>query len=158
MRRSRVSLPGLAERRCELEATGKANLPVAQEPGGSTIVSADERGKTIIADQVISVIARIAAERVEGVHQIGASSLRGVFARLGKHAGVASEVGLKEAVVDIDLIVSYGYPLADIAAQVRREIIESVEYMSGRKVLEVNVNVVDVYVPKVEPRTKRQLE
>jgi len=115
-----------------------------------------ERGKTFIADEVVSVIARIASEQIEGVHQIGDSALRGIFSR--RHHGVESEVGLKEAAVDIEVIVEYGYPIKEIAQNLRRNVIESVEHMTGRRVLEVNVNVVDVHVPRVERRTKRQLE
>jgi uncharacterized alkaline shock family protein YloU len=116
------------------------------------------RGKTVIADEVVSVIARIAAEQVEGVHQIGESSLRGVFSRLGRTGGVESEVGLKEAAVDIDLVVEFGFPITRVAETLRRQIIESVEYMTGRTVVEVNINVVDVHVPRVEQTTKRRLE
>lgn len=119
----------------------------------------DGRGKTTISDEVVSVIARIAAEEVEGVHQIGSSSLRGVFSR-GRHVGVEAEVGLKEAAVDVDLIVTYGYPIPTIAETLRRQIIEQVEFMTGRRVVEVNVNVVDVHLPKAEASKaqRRQLE
>lgn len=116
------------------------------------------KGKTTIADDVVSVIARIAAEQVEGVHQIGNPSLRGVFSRLGRHGGIDSEVGLKEAAVDVDLVVEFGYPITQVADALRRQIIESVEYMTGRKVVEVNINVMDVYIAKTEKSQKRNLE
>ena len=118
----------------------------------------EQRGKTYISDEVVSVIARIAAEEVEGIHQIGESSLRGMFSRLGRRHGVESEVGLKEAAVDIEIIVEYGYPIKVVADNLRRRVIESVEYMTGRKVIEVNVSVADVYIPKIEKSVKRQLE
>lgn len=117
-----------------------------------------DRGKTYISDDVVSVIARIAAEQVDGVHQLGESSLRGMFARLGRSRGIESEVGLKEAAVDVEIVVEYGFPIREVAANLRRTIIESVEFMTGRKVVEVNVHVVDVYIPKIENRSKRQLE
>ena len=117
-----------------------------------------ERGKTYIADDVVSIIARIAAEQVEGVHQIGESNLRGMIARLGRSKGVESEVGLKEAAVDIEVVVEYGYPIKKVAQELRAQIIENVEYMTGRSVVEVNVHVVDVYIPKTEKQAKRQLE
>lgn len=116
------------------------------------------RGKTHIADEVVSVIARIAAEEVEGVHQLGESSLRGVFSRMGRHAGIASEVGLKEAAIDVEIVVEYGFPIARVADTLRKVIIESVEFMTGRRVVEVNVNVIDVFVPKSEIQKKRNLE
>ena len=45
-----------------------------------------------------------------------------------------------------------------MADALRNQIIENVEYMTDRKVIEVNVHVVDVHIPKAEKRTKRQLE
>lgn len=137
-----------------MEGTAK---PSGVSSPQSTMTSG-ERGKTYIADEVISIIARIAAEQVEGVHQIGDSNLRGMIARLGRSKGVESEVGLKEAAVDIEVVVEYGYPIKQVAETLRTQIIENVEIMTGRKVIEVNVHVVDVYIPKVEKRTKRQLE
>ena len=118
----------------------------------------EDKGKTHIADEVVSIIARIAAEQVEGVHQIGDSNLRGMIARMGRSKGVESEVGFKEAAVDIEVVVEYGYPIKRVASTLRKQIIESVEFMTGRVVIEVNVHVVDVHIPKVEKRTKRQLE
>ena len=135
---------------------GTAKPMGVSSPQGATI--SGERGKTYIADEVISIIARIAAEQVEGVHQIGDSNLRGMIARLGRSKGVESEVGLKEAAVDIEVVVEYGYPIRQVAETLRTQIIDNVELMTGRKVIEVNVHVVDVYIPKVEKRTKRQLE
>jgi uncharacterized alkaline shock family protein YloU len=138
-----------------VEASDKPAVPGKQAARKPEVPT---RGKTVIADEVVSVVARIAAEQVEGVHQIGESSLRGVFSRLGRTGGVESEVGLKEAAVDIDLVVEFGFPIGKVAETLRRQIIESVEYMTGRTVVEVNINVVDVHVPKVEQSAKRRLE
>lgn len=134
-------------------------MEATTKPQTSTpTAAADDRGKTYISDDVISIIARIAAEQVEGVYQIGESNLRGMIARLGRSKGIESEVGLKEAAVDIEIVVIYGYPVKQIADTLRGQIIENVEYMTGRKVIEVNVHVVDVHIPKAEKRSKRQLE
>lgn len=144
-----------------MEPTDKSKAavrpPSRPQGGGGT---AEPRGKTHIADEVVSVIARIAAEEVDGVHQIGDSSLRGVFSRLGRHAGIESEVGFKEAAVDVDVIVEYGYPIHEVAETLRQQIIHNVEFMTGRHVVEVNVSVVDVHVPKVtvEKKPARRLE
>ena len=118
----------------------------------------DSRGKTYIADEVVSVIARLAAEQVEGVHHLGESSLKGMIARMGRTRGIESEVGLTEAAVDIEVVVKFGYPIKQVAEVLRSQVIDSVEFMTGRKVVEVNIYVVDVHIPKVEKRTKRQLE
>jgi uncharacterized alkaline shock family protein YloU len=139
-------------------------VDAAKRPASSNVAKATQgetqpRGKTTIADDVVSIIARIAAEQVEGIHQLGESSFRGMLG-LGRHRGIESEVGFKEAAVDIEVIVEYGYPIKEVASQIRAAVIEGVEYMTGRKVVEVNVNVVDVYIPKIDSKSKakRQLE
>ena len=116
------------------------------------------RGHTYIADSVVSLIARIAAEQVDGIHQIGESTLRGLISRMGRSPGVASEVGLKEAAVDVDVIVEYGFPIKEVADELRRHVIESVEFMTGRQVVEVNIHVMDIHVPKPEKQTRRRLD
>ncbi len=134
--------------------------PISPTVGkGAQGATGSPRGKTTIADDVVSVIARIAAEQVEGIHQLGESSFRGMLG-IGRHRGIESEVGFKEAAIDIEVVVEYGYPIKDVADQIRSTVIKSVEYMTGRNVVEVNVNVVDVYVPKVDTKAKsrRQLE
>lgn len=113
------------------------------------------RGKTFIADDVVSVIAHKAAEQIEGIYRIGDSNLRSWF---GRHHGVEAEVGMKEAAVDLDVVAEFGYPIRDIAQDLRETVIETVERMTGRRVLEVNVNVVDVHLEGTEQRRRRQLE
>ncbi|MFJ4672442.1 Asp23/Gls24 family envelope stress response protein [Kitasatospora purpeofusca] len=115
-----------------------------------------ERGRTAIADQVVGKIAGMAAREVEGVHSFGGSLTRAIGAvrdrvpggRAGTMTrGVKVEVGEKQAAVDLDLVVEYGFAIAEVAAQVREEVIEAVERMTGLQVVEVNINVVDVHLP-----------
>ncbi|MGM0574742.1 MAG: Asp23/Gls24 family envelope stress response protein [Myxococcota bacterium] len=120
--------------------------------------SPEDRGKTWIADEVISVIARITAEQVDGVHQLGESSLRSMLPRSSRHWGVASEVGLKEAAIDVEVVVEFGYPIWQVADTMRREVIDTIEHMTGRRVVEVNISVVDVHVPKVEHHPRRRVQ
>ena len=118
----------------------------------------DQRGRTYIDDEVVAIIARLAAENVEGVHQLGESSLRAMFSGSRRHQGVDAEVGMKEAAVDVEIIVEFGYPIRAVSQKLRQEIIESVERMAGRSVVEVNVYVIDVHVSKPERRRRRELE
>lgn len=118
------------------------------------------RGKTYIDDDVISVITRIAAEQVEGVYQIGESSFRNVFSRLKRSHGVDAEAGLQEAAADIEIVVELGHSIRDVAQSIREQVIETVESMTGRQMIEVNIYVVDIHVPKANTnrRTRRELE
>ena len=60
--------------------------------------------------------------------------------------GVSVEVGERQAAVDIELIAHYGVAIADLAAGIRRNVIASVERMTGLEVSEVNVSMQDVYL------------
>lgn len=117
------------------------------------------RGKTFISDEVVSVIARLAAETTEGIYSIGQSNLRTLLSRLGRHHGIDSEVGMREAAVDVEVVVEFGYPIREVAQNLRETIIETVERMTGRTVVEVDISVVDVHVESrgSEKSTKRQL-
>jgi uncharacterized alkaline shock family protein YloU len=148
----------LVSSKTSTEVTGTAGGPPATRDERDELEQPRHRGKTFISDEVVSVIARLAAEQVEGIHQIGLSSFRSMLSRFGRHRGVESEVGLKEAAIDIDVTVIFGYPIRELAQELREVIIDSVERMTGRQVVEVNINVNDVHVPGREQRTRRQLE
>ena len=126
--------------------------------GGDQIDTSSSRGQTFVQDQVVSIIARIAAEHVEGVHRLGESSLRTLFSRFGRSHGVDAEVGMKEAAIDVEVVVEFGYPIRDVANGIRAQVIKVVEEMVGRSVLEVNVYVIDIHTPPVDSRRHRTLE
>ncbi|MFD7729084.1 Asp23/Gls24 family envelope stress response protein [Kitasatospora phosalacinea] len=131
--------------------TAPAPAPVADPPPSAG------RGRTAIADQVVGKIAGMAAREVYGVHSFGAGLTRALGAVRDRvpggrssgsvTRGVKVEVGEKQAAVDLDLVVEYGVSIAEVAADVREEVIGAVERMTGLQVVEVNVNVVDVHLP-----------
>lgn len=130
---------------------GSASLTSARDNG--SLVSA--QGTTTIADTVVSKIAGLAAKDVSGVHALGGGASRAVGAlreripggRVNHSQGVSVEVGETQAAVDIDLIAEYGVAIADLAAGVRRNVIASVERMTGLQVTEVNIDVEDIHLP-----------
>ncbi|PRY15368.1 Asp23/Gls24 family envelope stress response protein [Kineococcus rhizosphaerae] len=118
------------------------------------------QGTTSIADTVVSKIAGIAAKDVSGVHALGGSASRAVGAlreripggRVNHSQGVSVEVGESQAAVDVNLIAEYGVAIADLASSVRRNIIASVERMTGLQVTEVNISVDDIHLPEDDER------
>ena len=114
-----------------------------------------ERGRTSIATVVVEKIAGTAAREVPGVHDFGGSLARSLGAvrervpgsRPSVTRGVKVEVGERQTAVDVDLVVEYGVPIRDVAADVRLNVIAAVERMTGLEVVEVNVAVVDVHLP-----------
>lgn len=113
-----------------------------------------KQGKTTIADTVVAKIAGIATREVSGVHALGGGAARAVGAlreripggRTNHSQGVSVEVGERQAAVDIDLTAEYGVAIADLATSVRRNVISSIERMTGLEVAEVNVTVQDIYL------------
>jgi len=113
------------------------------------------QGKTAIADGVVSKIAGMAAREVSGVYKMGSGASRAfgsIKERVGGgtpnvQSGVAVEVGETQAAIDLDLIVEYGVSITELAQSVRRNVIGSVERMTGLEVTEVNISVDDVHLP-----------
>jgi uncharacterized alkaline shock family protein YloU len=104
---------------------------------------------------VVQKIAGLAAREVSGVHALGGGAARAFGAMRERipggtqsvGQGVSVEVGEKQAAVDLDLVTEYGAPIAEVSRSVRRNVISSVEGMTGLQVTEVNISVNDVHLP-----------
>ncbi|WP_369143526.1 Asp23/Gls24 family envelope stress response protein [Streptomyces sp. R44] len=119
------------------------------------------RGRTTIADGVVEKIAGLAARDVVGVHAMG-SGLSRTFGAVrdrvpgtggGKASvtrGVKAEVGEVQTALDLEIVVDYGVSIADVAGDVRENVIAAVERMTGLEVVEVNIAVSDVKLPEDE--------
>ncbi len=121
-----------------------------------------EYGSVKIANEVVSIIAGLAATEVDGVAGMSGGITGGITEMLGMKnlsKGVKVEVGEKETAIDIFIIVEYGSKISKVATLVQENVKETVETMTGLKVIEVNVNVQGVNIPKEpeaeeEPRVK----
>jgi uncharacterized alkaline shock family protein YloU len=116
-----------------------------------------ERGDTIISDVVVSQVAGIAAQEVEGVQMGGgtADAVRGFWDSLtggsGEARGVTVEVGELECAIELTMAVQYGKLIPQLAEAVRRNVIDRVENLVGLRVTEVNITVTDLVLPQEEP-------
>jgi uncharacterized alkaline shock family protein YloU len=137
------------------EAAAPGGLAVRDRHSTEIAGLASDRGSTSIADAVVAKIAGLAAREVHGVHALGGGVARAIGAvrrrvpggRPNVAQGIRVEVGTRQAAVDVDLVVEYGVPIAELAAAVRENIISSVETMTGLEVVEVNINVDDIHLP-----------
>ncbi|MER5971952.1 Asp23/Gls24 family envelope stress response protein [Streptomyces sp. NPDC002055] len=127
---------------------------------GQTKVTARpaERGRTTIADSVVTKIAGMATREVPGIHALGAGMARTLGAvrerapggRPSVTRGVKAEVGERQTAIDLDVVVEYGVSITDVAADVRENVISAIERMTGLEVVEVNIVVDDVHLPDEE--------
>jgi uncharacterized alkaline shock family protein YloU len=133
----------------------ESGVPVKAARPGSTQLASPE-GRTSIADGVVSKIAGIAAREVSGVYELGGGAARAFGAireRIPGSAGpnvsrgVTVEVGERQTAVDLEVVVEYGVSIPDLAAAIRRNVITSLERMTGLEVTEVNVSVDDIHLP-----------
>jgi uncharacterized alkaline shock family protein YloU len=114
-----------------------------------------DQGSTTIADVVVSKVAGLATREVSGVHALGGGAARAFGAireripgaSASASQGVSVEVGEKQAAIDLQIVVEYGVSIVDLSRVVRRNVIGAVEGMTGLEVVEVNINVTDVYLP-----------
>jgi uncharacterized alkaline shock family protein YloU len=124
-----------------------------------------ERGSTTIQDSVVSKIAGIAAQEVDGIRMGGGTS-QAVSGLLGsitggsgsgsQTQGVSVEVGQEETAIDLTLTVEYGKSIPQIAEAVRRNVANRVENLVGLRVTEVNLAVNNIFFPQMEEEQERQ--
>lgn len=112
-----------------------------------------EHGSVRISNEVVAIIAGVAATEIDGVVGMSGSLTGGITEMLGMKnlsKGVKVELGDKETVIDIFIIVEYGVNISEIGKNVQENVKKSVETMTGLNVFEVNVNVQGVDIPKEE--------
>jgi len=111
-------------------------------------------GAINMSEDVVATIAAMAARDIKGIYSLGKSRL--IPFGEGTHRGVEAEVGNTEAAVDVDVVIEYGCDINDVAGQLRDKIATEVGKMCNRKVIEVNINVVDVHLPEPEAAKKKE--
>ena len=113
-----------------------------------------EHGTTSISSSVVAKIAGLATKEIPGVQAMGKTMARafGTFkaklpgASESTEQGVSVEVGERQAAVDIDIVAYYGESIVETATAIRENVKDRIESMTGLEVVEVNVNVDDLYV------------
>lgn len=99
-------------------------------------------------EKVIQKIVGHALENIEGLLAVSGGFFSNVKDKLVNSddvtTGVNVEVGKEEVATDLDVIVEYGKDIPAIAEGIKAIVAQNVEVMTHLKVVEVNVNVVDV--------------
>ena len=133
-----------------------------QRQTDSALVS--ERGRTTISDSVVSQIAGMAAQEVDGVHMGGSASRAagGIIGNItgseGQTRGVSVEIGTTEAAIDLTMGVEYGRNILEVVEEVRRRISERVQSLTGLRVTELNATISDIVFPEDGGQRRRALD
>lgn len=117
----------------------------------------NEIGAIKITDEVVAIIAGIAAMDVPGVTGMSGGIAGGIAEALGRKnlsKGVKVEVGEKEAAIDLFIIVEYGFRIPEVAWTIQEKVKQAVEEMTGLNVVEVNIHIQGV---NIEREHKKEL-
>lgn len=118
------------------------------------VVSSDDKGKVTFANDVIAVIAGLAATEVEGIAGMSGSIMGDLAEIIGKKnlaKGVKVEVGEVETAIDLYVIVEYGVKIHNVCQAVQEAVKSAVENMTGLIVKEVNVYIQGINMVQEKP-------
>ncbi|MGI6038324.1 MAG: Asp23/Gls24 family envelope stress response protein [Limnochordia bacterium] len=104
----------------------------------------NELGELRIADEVLCIIAGLAATEVEGVAGMSGGIAGGIAEMLGRKnlsKGVKVDAGEEQVVVDLFIIVQYGVQIDEVAWKIQENVKRAIEGMTGLNVVEVNVHI-----------------
>lgn len=107
----------------------------------------DELGTVKIADDVVAVIAGLAATEVEGVMAMAGNISNELMSKIGRKnlaKGVKVEVIGKCVRADLALIVEYGFNIPAISQKVQERVKTTIENMTGLSVTDVNIRIAGV--------------
>jgi uncharacterized alkaline shock family protein YloU len=115
------------------------------------VKTTEDYGKVTFADEVVAIIAGLAATEVKGVAAMSGGVAGGIAEKLGRKnlaKGVKVEVGDKETAIDLFIIVDYGIRIPEVAWNIQESVKKAIESMTGLSVVEVNVHVQGVSFEK----------
>lgn len=108
-------------------------------------------GEVQIADEVVAVIAGLAATEVKGVAATSGNVTNEIAGMLGKKnlsKGVKVTVNEDTVTVDMALTLEYGYGIREIAGKVQEKVKNAIENMTGLTVRDVNIRIAGVNIVK----------
>jgi len=104
-------------------------------------------GEVNIADEVVAIIAALAATEVKGVASMAGNITNELVAKLGMKnlsKGVRIEVDKDTVTVGLAINIEYGHSIPEVSRAVQEKVKNAIETMTGLNVLEINLRIADV--------------
>ena len=114
-----------------------------------TINNPDGTLEVEVREEVIAIIAALAATETEGIYSMAGGITNEIIARLGwKNLAAGVNVELKEgaAIIDLALVAEMGANIPEVSERAQEKVAAAVENMTGLKVREVNVRIANVHI------------
>ncbi len=108
-------------------------------------------GEVKIADEVVAIIAGLAATEIEGVSSMAGNITNELVSKLGmKNLSKGVRVDVLDGVVNVDVAINiaYGYSIPDVSAKVQERVKSAIENMTALEVSVVNVRIASVDMGK----------
>ena len=129
-------------------------------PAGPQRLAAVVKGRIDVADEVVEKVAGLAAIEVEGVADVGGDferAIESVRERIGighkrGDQGIKARISGREVAIDVTIMIEYGHVVVEVARKVQTNVAVQTNRMLGLNVVEVNVNVDDVRMPRPPKR------
>ena len=125
---------------------------MGKEERNTYTIKADENlGEVKIADEVVAIIAGLAAMVVDGVASMSGNTTREIIGKLGmKNLSKGVKVDVLEGIVTVSLklTLKYGYSIVEVSGKVQEKVKAAIENMTGLTVADVNIRVAGVDVPE----------
>ena len=118
-----------------------------------TIQNDAGKGEVKIADEVVAIIAALAATEVEGVASMAGNITNELISRLGmKNLSKGVKVDELEGVVTVSLTLNlkYNYSVVEVSGKVQEKVKNAIENMTGLEVADVNIKVAGVEMENQE--------
>lgn len=113
----------------------------------STIETEGSFGEVKIADEVVAIIAGLAASEVKGVASMAGNVTRDLIEKLGVKSlskGVKVQVEDGEVKVAMNINIDYGYSVPETCTKIQDKVKTAIETMTGLEVSEVNIKIASV--------------
>lgn len=111
----------------------------------------EDTGVVQIADDVVAMIASLAATEVEGVSAMAGTITNELMSKVGMKnltKGVRVDVLEGNVTVDLALTMEYGYNILSTCQQVQAKVKNAIENMTGLACTDVNIRIAGVRVNK----------
>ena len=118
-----------------------------------TIQNDASKGEIKIADEVVAIIAALAATEVEGVASMAGNITNELIGKLGmKNLSKGVKVDVLEGIVTVSLALNlkYNYSIVEVSARVQEKVKNAIENMRGLEVADVNIKVAGVEMESQE--------
>ena len=108
-----------------------------------TIYDDQTIGKVQIADEVVAIIAGLAATEVEGVASMAGNITNELVGKLGMK-NLSKDVLENVVCVNLNLNLEYGYSIPETCKKVQEKVKTAIENMTGLEVSDVNISIAGV--------------